>query len=91
MGVVPVLKKNLSQSAKENLRTYLNQLQRKNVKKLPPETELAKMLSVSRATIRQALDDLEREGLLLRIHVLLSLPSGPCCERLRGYVITEPA
>ena len=68
MGVVPVLKKNLSQSAKENLRTYLNQLQRKNVKKLPPETELAKMLSVSRATIRQALDDLEREGLLLRIH-----------------------
>ena len=46
MGVVPVLKKNLSQSAKENLRTYLNQLQRKNVKKLPPETELAKMLPV---------------------------------------------
>ncbi len=68
MGVVPILRKNLSQSAKESLRSYLWQLHRDGIDKLPPEIELAKKLSVSRGTTREALDVLEKEGLLLRIH-----------------------
>ncbi len=68
MAITPVLHKNLSQSAKENLRVYLHKLRDSCTEKLPPEVELAKMLSVSRGTIRRALDDLEKEGLLLRIH-----------------------
>lgn len=68
MGVIPVFHQNLSQSARENLRAYLQQLKDSHVEKLPSEVELAKQICVSRGTIRHALDDLEKEGLLLRIH-----------------------
>lgn len=68
MGVVPIFRKSLSQNVRESLRSYFEQLRSENIEKLPPEAELAQKLSVSRGTIRQALDDLEKEGLVLRIH-----------------------
>lgn len=64
----PVIKKNLSNNAKENLRQNILERDTGNTSKLPSEEQLAKELNVSRVTIRSALKDLEQEGLVLRIH-----------------------
>lgn len=66
--IEPVHKKSLSDSAKENLRTYIHSLDAKSAYKLPSEDELAKLLGISRNTIRRSLNELEQEGLVLRIH-----------------------
>lgn len=66
--IQPVIKKNLSNNAKSNLRQSILQMDLSRSNKLPPEEQLAKELSVSRVTIRSALKDLEQEGLVLRIH-----------------------
>ena len=66
--IQPVIKKNLSDNAKNNLRQSIIHMDLTRSNKLPPEERLAKELSVSRVTIRSALKDLEQEGLVLRIH-----------------------
>ncbi|MBD5151488.1 MAG: GntR family transcriptional regulator [Oscillibacter sp.] len=65
-------KKNFSDQAYESLLSYISQLLEQgrgdgNLK-LPPETELAKQLGVSRATLRQVLTELEMKGIVVRIH-----------------------
>ena len=64
----PVIKKTLSDNAKENLRQNILERDTGSTSELPPEEQLAKELNVSRVTIRSALKDLEQEGLVLRIH-----------------------
>ena len=52
------------QNALENLRNYIKD---NNVKNLPSEDEIAQSLGVSRATLREAIVILEKEGLVSRI------------------------
>lgn len=66
--IEPVNKKSLSDSAKDNLRNYIQSLDSKASYKLPAENDLAKLLGISRNTMRRALNELEQEGLVLRIH-----------------------
>ncbi|MBT9779756.1 GntR family transcriptional regulator [Clostridium sp. MCC353] len=66
--IEPVNKKSLSDGAKENLRNYIQSLNSKSSYKLPAENDLAQLLGISRNTIRRALNELEQEGLVLRIH-----------------------
>lgn len=66
--IEPVNKRSLSDSAKENLRNYIQSLDSKASYKLPAENDLAKLLGISRNTMRRALNELEQEGLVLRIH-----------------------
>lgn len=68
MEILPMEKVNLSNSVKAYLIKYIRGMDAKLGTKLPPENEMAKNFSVSRVTIRRALDDLEKEGLILRIH-----------------------
>ena len=63
---VELVRTNLSGTAKQQLTTYVMSLYRKGQTKLPPENDLAKLFGVSRITIRRALGELEREGLILR-------------------------
>ena len=63
---VELVRTNLSGTAKQQLTTYVMSLYRKGQTKLPPENDLAKLFGVSRITIRRALGELEREGLVLR-------------------------
>lgn len=66
--IEPVNKKSLSDSAKENLRNYIQSMDSNASYKLPSEDELARLLGISRNTIRRSLNELEQEGLVLRIH-----------------------
>ena len=61
-----LVRDNLSGTAKQQLTTYVMSLYRKGETRLPPENDLAKLFGVSRITIRRALGELEREGLILR-------------------------
>lgn len=61
-----LVRDNLSGTAKKQLEAYAMSLYRQGKTKLPPENELAKQFGVSRITIRRALGELEREGLVLR-------------------------
>lgn len=63
----PLFKVNLSQSVRGYLNSYLHDRLSEGQEKLPPETELAKSLGVSRVTLRRALDELERDGLVIRV------------------------
>lgn len=51
---------------REQLRTRILASEWDAAQALPPEETLAKGLGVSRSTVRQALDDLRREGLIVR-------------------------
>lgn len=64
----PVIKKNLSDQVKEYLYTYIKEMDASVSCKLPPEIVIAERFSVSRVTVRRALDDLENEGYIIRIH-----------------------
>ena len=68
MELIPMNKANLSDHVKQFLYTYIKDMDSKNGVKLPSENELAQKLSVSRVTIRRALDDLEQEGTIFRMH-----------------------
>lgn len=68
MDLYPMSKANLSDNVKKHLLNYIKSMSIKNGTKLPSENEIAQNLSVSRVTIRRALDDLEKEGIVFRIH-----------------------
>lgn len=61
-----LVRTNLSGTAKQQIADYAMKLYRQGDTKLPPENDLAKLFGVSRITIRRALGELEREGLVLR-------------------------
>ena len=64
-GQIPK-KQPLSRVVGERLRTLLQQGALEPGAQLPPEPEMAKALGVSRMTLRQALNILEREGTIVR-------------------------
>lgn len=68
MEMIPMMKTNLSSSVKAYLYKYIKEFDTRKGTKLPPESTIAENLSVSRVTIRRALDDLEQEGIVFRIH-----------------------
>lgn len=68
MELHPMIKPNLSSSVKNYLYKYIRSLDLSGNTKLPPESELSVNLGVSRVTVRRALDELEKEGIVLRIH-----------------------
>lgn len=61
-------KQNLSDVVKASLYEYIDNMDLSRGTKLPPENEIAKNYGVSRITIRRALDELEQEGVIIRIH-----------------------
>ena len=68
MEIHPMVKANLSNSVKNYLYQYIRNVDLKDNMKLPSENEISSKLGVSRVTIRRALDELEKEGMILRIH-----------------------
>lgn len=64
----PGVKRSLAESIKNKLREYCKEMNQSGVTKLPSENILAEQFKVSRVTIRRALDDLEQENIVLRIH-----------------------
>ena len=56
----------LHQQAEELLRTMIQQEEYKKGKLMPNEVELSKELNISRNTLRQAINRLVFEGLLIR-------------------------
>lgn len=68
MEMEPFLKQNLSTAVKMKLYEYIDNLDLSRGTKLPPENEIARNYGVSRITVRRALDELEQEGIILRIH-----------------------
>lgn len=68
MKMFPMVKASLSDSVKVHLYQYIKSMDLKQGTKLPSENVIAENLSVSRVTIRRALDDLEKEGAVFRIH-----------------------
>ena len=67
MDTHPMPKMNLSQSVKQYLTEYIRSAHRKGLSKLPPENVVARNLGVSRVTLRRALDELERDGVVIRL------------------------
>lgn len=67
-GLQAMVKANLSTSVKNRLTKYIKNLDASGSMKLPPESELSNQLGVSRITTRRALDELEQEGTVIRIH-----------------------
>ncbi len=68
MEMQPFVKQNLSDAVKKMLCEYIEHLDLSKGNKLPSENVIAKNYGVSRVTIRRALDELEQEGIILRIH-----------------------
>lgn len=68
MDIHPMIKPNLSSTVKNYLYKYIRSVDLNGNTKLPPENEISLNLGVSRVTVRRALDELEREGMILRIH-----------------------
>lgn len=53
---------------KENIRMYIQQQNLKSGDKLPSENEFMDTYKVSRITVRRALDELEKEKLIYKVH-----------------------
>ncbi|MCC2878856.1 GntR family transcriptional regulator [Lachnoclostridium pacaense] len=68
MAMMPVIKQNLSDNIKHDLKKYILDMDLKESAKLPPEVEIGRKFGVSRVTVRRALDELEQENLIFRIH-----------------------
>lgn len=64
----PLVKRSLSSDVKKVLRDQIRAMDANGSTKLPSEDALARQYGVSRVTVRRALDELEQEGLILRIH-----------------------
>lgn len=58
----------LSERARHQIQKYIQQMDLNSSNKLPREETLAKIIGVSRITIRKALDDLASEGIIYRKH-----------------------
>lgn len=56
----------LSGRAKQKIHQYIGKMELDKTNKLPSEETLAKIIGVSRVTIRKALDDLASEGIVFR-------------------------
>ncbi len=56
----------LSERARQNIHKYISKMELEKSNKLPSEESLAKIIGVSRVTIRKALDDLAAEGIVFR-------------------------
>ena len=56
----------LSERAKQRIHKYISKMELEKSNKLPSEETLAKIIGVSRVTIRKALDDLAAEGIVFR-------------------------
>ena len=59
MAMMPVIKQNLSDNIKHDLKKYILDMDLKESAKLPPEVEIGRKFGVSRVTVRRALDELE--------------------------------
>ncbi len=68
MDFIPFRKKSLSDEVKSYLYKYIKEMDLEENTKLPPEEAIAQNLGVSRVTVRRSLTDLEREGLIFRVH-----------------------
>lgn len=68
MEMRPFVRKNLSDTVKAELYDYIDNLDTEKGTKLPPENMIAQNYGVSRVTVRRALDELEQEGVIIRIH-----------------------
>lgn len=68
MTIEPLIKQNLNASVRLALNKYIHNIASTQGSKLPSELDMAKSLNVSRATLRRTLDDLEQEGIIIRIH-----------------------
>ena len=68
MEMRPFVRKNLSDTVKAELFDYIDNLDVEKGTKLPPENVIAQNYGVSRVTVRRALDELEQEGVIIRIH-----------------------
>lgn len=68
MESYPIMKRSLSSDVKKALRKFICSMSPEESIKLPSEEDIAKNYGVSRVTIRRALDELEQEGLIIRIH-----------------------
>ncbi len=64
----PLIRANLSSSVKQYLYKYIRSADLNGNRKLPPENVISENLGVSRVTVRRALDELEKEGMVLRMH-----------------------
>ncbi len=68
MNLSKIKKGTLSDQAKNSLNEYINSLDINDNMKLPSEEKLAEQLGVSRITIRNALNQLSQEGIIIRKH-----------------------
>lgn len=68
MNITRVKTESLSNKARESIYDYIKSMDPKKGTKLPREEILAKDLGVSRITVRKALNDLAKEGIIFSIH-----------------------
>ncbi len=66
-GIRPVVRKPQKTVTRERLEAMISELERQEVRKLPPESELMQLLDVGRNTLRGAVGELEQEGRIERI------------------------
>src|ERR1043165_1059315 len=88
---------NLSASSPIPLYTQIRELLRERILRgdyashaqMPSENEMVRMFGVSRITVRQALTDLQKEGLIFKIHGKGTFVSKPKAtqnlQRLQGF------
>lgn len=63
-----IRRQSLSDEVKKVLKEYIYSMDPHESTKLPSENEIAQNYGVSRVTVRKVLDELEQEGLIIRIH-----------------------
>lgn len=68
MNMSPFVRENLSDKVRRSLYEYIDNLDSNADTKLPSENQIAQSYGVSRVTVRRALDELEQEGIIMRIH-----------------------
>jgi GntR family transcriptional regulator len=74
----------LSARAREYLISLINSGVYEPGQKLPSQVELASQLGISRGTLREALHDLEREGVVFARHGVGTFVASSCQQRIEG-------